>query len=263
MDKGAERLARMADAAMHYTPERRLALFVESLTVPASALMALMGIKEDAVRKAARAYLEERAEGACQVALESQASPDRSSARQNGGTRQEDPGSRSSRDRSAEPAWTPEDIQVTTGSAPSQHSSESQRAPDRRVPRPSAPGVSEERKAAAAKVAMDITKSVFERFRITDRNGARIPIGEVYIHSLPRLIKMTIRRAWATDRERVFLQLMQSAAEMKGSIPNDAKTNDIFTEFEVEHMLKQAVTMATPNLGDDEKKEADKEQDAA
>lgn len=147
------------------------------------------------------------------------------------------------------PAWTPSDIQSSGGEAgQSPDSDDGHDVVTRRVP-----GHSKRSGPAYAERRAERMTTVLDTFAIIDRNGERLPVGQIYIHSYARLIKMTAKRSWRASREHALLQLLKEAADRKGVIPNDAKTEDIFEVKEFEALLDTATRIATPQLPEGER----------
>jgi hypothetical protein len=109
------------------------------------------------------------------------------------------------------------------------------------------------RSAPATKIgraaALAVARTVLDNFAIIDRNGERLPIGDIYVSTYPRLIRMTAKRAWRNSREHALLQLLKAESErIAVYIPSDAKTRDIFDPATVERLLNTATDLALPKL---------------
>lgn len=106
--------------------------------------------------------------------------------------------------------------------------------------------------AGAKYAAAIVAKSVLDSFAIIDRNGERLPVGDIYVSSYGRLITMTAKRSWRAHREHHLIVLLKNEAERRAAfIPADAKTRDIFDAKTVEHLLTMATTLANPELPSD------------
>jgi hypothetical protein len=100
-------------------------------------------------------------------------------------------------------------------------------------------------------VSAVVARSVLDTFAIIDRNGERLPIGDIRIASYDRIIRMTSRRSWSATREHHVMVLLKAEAERRAAyIPDEATTRDIFDAESVERLLTMATTMATPTITD-------------
>lgn len=92
-------------------------------------------------------------------------------------------------------------------------------------------------------------KSIFDTFAIIDRNGERLPIGDIQISSYERLIAMTNKRSWRANREHALLRLLKVETDRRAvHYPEGATTRDIFEAKEIEAFIETATKFVLPPI---------------
>ena len=105
--------------------------------------------------------------------------------------------------------------------------------------------------AALRSVAKTVATTLLDTFAIIDRNGERMPVGDIYVSSYNRLIHMTGKRSWRASREHALLNLLKAEVDRKAAyLPPETKTRDIFAADDIERLLTTATSLATPKLSE-------------
>lgn len=86
-----------------------------------------------------------------------------------------------------------------------------------------------------------VRQTLLDTFRVTDRQGSRIPIGDIYLASVDTWAERMGRNAWINARERELMLMISAAAATKVAYrPSDARVRDVFTETELMEFIERA-----------------------
>lgn len=108
------------------------------------------------------------------------------------------------------------------------------------------PAANSPTRRAAAKARMT---SIMDTFAILDRNGERLPIGDIRLTSYDRLIRMTAKRSWSAHREHALLRLLKAETERRAvHYPEGTLTREIFDEAAMAALVETATQLALPKL---------------
>lgn len=119
------------------------------------------------------------------------------------------------------------------GRVPEGHST---RAPARE------PTVSQRRAAKA--VAKVEALTVLDRFKLTERNGAKTVIGDIRVDRLDSLGFYAGKRAFVAEHESKLTYLIKREIEKFPHVPEDARVRDILDAKTVERLIEEAKELA-------------------
>lgn len=91
-----------------------------------------------------------------------------------------------------------------------------------------------------------VAQSVLDTFRITERQGGKMAIGDLPVSAYARYIRSFGKRAWAFSREYTLVKLLAVEAGKNAHIPEGALTRHIFSAEEMIGLIRTATELAQP-----------------
>ncbi len=99
-------------------------------------------------------------------------------------------------------------------------------------------------RASALRAAKAVAESVYDTFKITDRQGSRLAVGDVLASRWASIAKHTGKRAWVGGRESELAIILDAYVSKQAHVPDDAKTRDIVPKDVLEAAIAEAAKVA-------------------
>lgn len=119
-------------------------------------------------------------------------------------------------------------------------------APKGSAPRSPAREPTAAAKRAAKAVARVEAQTVLDRFKLTERNGAKTVIGDISIARLDSLGFYAAKREFVAGHERHLVALMRKEIARFPHVPKEARVRDILDAETVERLIQEAKELAMP-----------------
>ena len=98
--------------------------------------------------------------------------------------------------------------------------------------------------AAAKRVGDKLATSIMDTFKITERQGSRIAVGDVKAHSWGRMAKSNAKSTWVRARETELCIIMSAFVNKQAHVPKDANTRDIVSADAMKSAIAESAKIA-------------------